>query len=77
VARPPGRVCAHTPVAVNRVAAFGDFDIVGGIEEEDLGGGEVVVGVREWRRNDGQKLRWTRIMMRIFLGPTFVLTSCI
>lgn len=28
MALPPGRVCAHTPVAVKRVDSFGDFDIV-------------------------------------------------
>lgn len=36
MARPPGRVCAHTPVAVNRVDSFGDFDIVD-IEESRPG----------------------------------------
>jgi hypothetical protein len=39
VARPPGRVCAHTPVAVKRVDSFGDFDIVNG-NAEDPGGGK-------------------------------------
>lgn len=39
VARPPGRVCAHTPVAVKRVDSFGDLDIVNS-EKKDLGGQE-------------------------------------
>lgn len=29
VARPPGRVCAHTPVAVKRVASLTCFDMAG------------------------------------------------
>ena len=35
VARPPGRVCAHTPVAVKRVESFGDFDMFDGEDSED------------------------------------------
>lgn len=48
MARPPGRVCAHTPVAVNLVDSFGDFDIVGGDRGGELGAEEVRGGLRRW-----------------------------
>ena len=64
VARPPGLVCAHTPVAVNRVESLGDLDIVKG-ECPGKRGKAVVdnVKLRSGKLNDSMILKswWTRV----------------
>lgn len=59
VVRPPGFVCAHTPVAVKRVESPGDFDIaVNSIrkkEKEALEGEGIGFGHGVERSNDASK----------------------
>jgi hypothetical protein len=79
VARPPGRVCAHTPVAVKRVDSFGDLDMTSDkYPRLVIVVGRTRCGGGKW--NDRQKFRSTRVHDAVNSahgGKTFVQLSCL